>query len=190
MRRARLLLLLPLLVGLLPAASLVAEEGGETRRVGLVRVRGDGPVQLSLERLRALGIEDPLRVAVHRAGEPIPVFTAAEAGSTAGHVVFPARATAGPHGAHAVYEVLRLPRPRPAYPMPISPGVWLARHLDEPAGLMALPLSIRTHGYRYVDEATNHSESRIGNGSARSTVIRVRAVARHPVALTAHRLDR
>lgn len=127
--RCLLLVLVLSFAFLSPAARTDAGEHDEPVRVGLVRVRADGPCRIPLARLRALGIDDPLRLEVRRDGEPVPCLTSAEIGVDAAHVVFAARDTARPHSAFAVYELWHLPKPRAVLGVPASRGMDLPRGL-------------------------------------------------------------
>ena len=127
-----LLLLLSLLLSLpvVPAWHAAhAEEAAEARRVGLVRVRADGPCRIPRARLRALGIADPYRLEVRRDGEALPCFTHEEIGVDPDHVVFAARDTARPHSAYATFELWKLPKPRAVLDVPASLGMDLPRGL-------------------------------------------------------------
>ena len=125
MRRGFVLLLLFLAMAPAPAS---AEDGAE--RVGLVRVRADGPCRIPIARLKALGIDDPYRLELRRDGKPVPLLTSDEVRVDPDHVVFAARDTARPGSAVAVYELWRLPKPRAVLGVPASLGVPLPRGLS------------------------------------------------------------
>lgn len=124
----RRLLVLLLVLGSAGTMSVAREDAGP-ERIGLVRVRGDGPKRLSRARLAALGVRDPLRLELRREGKLVHLYTHEEVPVDPEHLVFVARGTARPHSAFAVYELWKLPKPRALWPVPASKGVPLARGL-------------------------------------------------------------
>ena len=83
--------------------------------VAYVHVRGDGHVRIPAGELRERGVTSTGRLRVERQGEPVPVSEPGEDGD----LLFLARATAGPHTATAVYELILGSSPAPrARPLP------------------------------------------------------------------------
>lgn len=117
----RRVLVLLLLLGC-TAPELPAEERPEATRIGLLRVRGDGPYRLARRDLAALGLRDPYRLELRRQGRALHSYTHEEVRVDGEYVAFVARDTATDASAVAVYELWQLPAPRAAWPVPLSLG--------------------------------------------------------------------
>ncbi len=115
-----LVALLALLV-LAPAAPGDARPAADVR-VGRIVLADPGTYRLEPGQLRELGIEDPLRVDVRRAGKPVPQWRDVSVAKVSGCVVFAARAPRADHGRYAVYEVWQLARPASPTPADAPEG--------------------------------------------------------------------
>jgi hypothetical protein len=116
-------LLLALACALLPAAPAPRLDAGEAPvRVGLVRVHADGPCLLRATQWKAVGVPSADRVELRRHGRPVALQRGSLGGASDQDLLFAATDTASGSSREAVYEVWRLPAPRPPAALPPPQG--------------------------------------------------------------------